>query len=198
MRVKRLSLAVLAAVPALTLLLALPDAARARKQKKPRNEDIINVRLGLEYSQWLVGPIYFLASEEERAAFLGLNTDELAQSFINEFWKRRDPEPEIFGNPALDLFEQRVELADRRFRENAVMGRRTDRGTLFVLYGEPALIQFDTSPNPREPDLEVWFYPKGAKGLSGLTPNRRYFFAEKDGGTVLYTPRASRRSTLRQ
>ena len=181
------------------VLLAASDVRAAGKNKKPRTEDIINIYLDVGYSQWLVGPLYYMANEGERAEFLALTNDEGAEAFVREFWKRRDPEPEIFGNPVLDLFERRREVADRRYRERAVLGRRTDRGAIFILHGEPALIEFDTSTNPREPDLEIWSYPKNApEGLSGVEPKRHYFFAEKDGRTVLYTPRSSRRSMRRQ
>ena len=59
-----------------------------------------------------------------------------------------------------------------------------------MLYGEPEMIQYDSGTSPRDPDLEIWIYPKTADAsLNGDRPKRRYFFAEKDGKTVLYTPR---------
>ena len=78
-------------------------------------------------------------------------------------------------------------------------GRRTDRGVTFVLFGEPALIEFYGGTNPREPDLEVWNYGRDAEpGLSGEKPDRRYFFAEQDGEIVRYQPRPSRLRSMRQ
>jgi GWxTD domain-containing protein len=181
----------------LCLILATGTALAARKQRPPRTEDIINVFLGLEYSHWLIGPIYYLATPEEREAYLALRSDEQAEAFIREFWRRRDPEPEIFGNPASDLFERRAELADRRYREQATIGRRTDRGALFILFGEPELIQFDVSNHPAEPDLEIWYYPRDVEeALGGLQPQSAYFFAEIEGRTVSYVPRPSRRRNI--
>ena len=194
--VRTLTVALSAVVAA--LVLGSPAAWAVKKEKPPKTEDIINIFLGIENSQWLVGPIYYLATPDERSEYLALTSDEAADGFIREFWRQRDPEPEIFGNPAKDLFDRRVEIADRRYREGATLGRRTPRGTLFVLFGEPELISYDASRNPREPELEIWTYPKRVdEPLGGLEPNRQYFFAEKDGRTVLYQPRASRRKNLR-
>ena len=190
----------LLAAIALVLASSVPvAAAKDKKTRKPRTEDIINVFLGLARSQWLVGPAYYIASEEERASFLKLTSDTEAEAFIKEFWKRRDPEPDMFGNPVLDRFERRAEAADIRYRERAVLGSRTDRGAIFVLFGEPDLIQFDGGTRAREPDLEIWSYSDGSsEGFGRLTPQRRYFFAEVDGKTVLYRPRANRKIDLRQ
>lgn len=173
--------------------------AGARQHQMPARAELVNVLVSPEYSRWLIGPIWFMATPAERAEFLEIADDQRAATFIEEFWKRRDPEPEIFGNPVRALFEERAEEADRRFRERARLGRSTDRGTIWILYGEPERIEFDTSLDPREPDLEVWTYPKDAPpGLDGEKPARRYWFAGKDGEIVLHTPRAGRRSTIRQ
>ena len=182
---------------ALCLVLWSLPAFAARKDKRPRTEDIINIFLDLQHSQWLVGPIYYLATPEERDAFLALRSDEEAEAFIDAFWKRLDPDPGIFGNPARDLFERRAEVADRRYREQATVGRRTDRGAVFILFGEPEEIQYDVSGRPGEPDLEIWLYPRTVEdALGGLEPDREYFFAEQDGRKSFYVPRASRRRSI--
>lgn len=180
------------------LVVAATTPAEGRKEKKPPREDLINFRLGPEYAQWLIGPLYSMATPAERDEFLSLADDRAAAAFVEEFWRRRDPDPALFGNPVKATFERRAEEADRRFREGTRLGRATDRGTVFVLYGEPGRIDFDPGLAPHEPDLEVWSYPEDAPaGLDGERPKQRYFFAERDGETVLYTPRATRRSLIR-
>lgn len=191
-------LAVVAVVALVTGLL-WPEPAEARREKMPPRQELINVLLSPDLSQWLAGPIYFIATQDERRQFLELEDDVAAERFIDEFWRRRDPAPELFGNEVRRLYEERVEEADRRFRERVRRGRTTDRGVIYTLYGEPDAIEFDTSLNPREPDLEVWIYSGEAPpGIDGESPRKRYYFADKDGETVLYTPRATRRSTIRQ
>lgn len=179
------------------VVLATSGAATARREKKPPREEPINYQLGPRYARWLVGPLYLMATSAERDEFLSLSDDRAAATFVEEFWRRRDPHPELFGNEVESLYERRAEQADRRFREGTRLGRATDRGTVFVLYGEPARIDFDPGLSPREPDLEVWSYPEGAApGLDGEPPKQRYYFAERNGETVLFTPRATRRSLI--
>ena len=184
------------AVVLCALLLPSAGVGAQKSEKRPETIEIVNFLLGLDYSHWLVGPVYFIASEAERSEFLALSSDDQAEAFIEIFWKRRNSGLDIFGNDARREFEERAKQADTRYREGAVVGRRSDRGTIFVLYGEPASVEYDTSMKRNEPDLEVWVYPKDAtEGLDGAKPKRRYWFAEKDGRTVLHTPRASRRTT---
>lgn len=183
------------------LLVCFSSVAEAKKKKDPkrRPEDLINYSLGIEYTQWLNGPTFYVATEAERAEFLALTSDEAAEAFVENFWKTRDPEAGFFGNKVKDLYDERLELADRRYREAAVTGRRTDRGVIYVLFGEPDLIEYDSTSNPREPDLEIWNYSRDSEpGLGGKKPDRRYYFAKGDGRTELYTPRADRLRSMRQ
>lgn len=183
----------------LSLVVLSAAAALARPEKLPPRQELVNFLLDPDLSQWLVGPVYFVATPAERREFLELESDAAAERFIEEFWKRHDPSPELFGNEVRELFDERVEEADRRFREQIRRGRSTDRGVIYTLYGEPERIVFDASPKLREPDLEVWIYPgDAAPGLDGKRPKKRYYFAEKDGETMLYTPRATRRITIPQ
>lgn len=186
--------------PVVALVISLAPSAEAKKakdQRRPSPAETTNFMLGLEYSHWLVGPVYLIATEEERVEYLALSSDQEAEAFIETFWKRRDPRPDFFGNDVRQLFEDRAAAADKRFREGATIGRRTDRGAIFVLYGEPKDVEYDISLKPNEPDLEVWIYSKeSSEGLDGSRPRRRYWFAEKGGRTVLHIPRASRRNNI--
>jgi GWxTD domain-containing protein len=177
--------------------LALPVGAR--KQKKIKVEEAINFQLGLDYSHWLVGPVFYLATEPERVAYLKLVADPEAEAFIRDFWEHRDPEPEMFGNEVRRVFDARAADADKRYRESATVGRRTSRGAVYVVYGEPEEVIFDISTKMNEPDLEVWIYARDSEpGLDSRQPRLRYWFANKDGKVVEHIPKATRRNTIRQ
>jgi GWxTD domain-containing protein len=143
-----------------------------------RSEDLvdwINPLLGPRYAQWLVGPQGRIATEAERKQFLALASDDRAAEFVEAFWAS---EARAKIRP---VFDRRVAIADGRFSEAAVAGSRTDRGTLFVLYGEPEDVSYEQFRDVEEPDVELWSYPKDAnKGLDGLQPRKLYRFA-KDG-----------------
>jgi len=159
----------------------------------PPEEVLINPRLSPEYSQWLVGATGRIATPEEVREFLALSSDAAAAAFVEEFWARRDPMPRRADNPLREAFDARSAEADRRFSEAGYLGRRTARGTVFVLYGEPSEVDYQTSPAPDDPPVEVWIYEPGAgAGLDGRPPERYYRFIRRGDLTELYTPRRGR------
>ncbi len=180
--------------------LALTPPPAAAKDKPRSAAELTNVFLSPAYSQWLVGPIAQLATPAEVDAYLALGGDAEAESFIADFWERRGGEAEW---PAVSLkqrFEERAAEADRRFSEGAVLGRRTARGTVFVIYGPPTETRYEVVTRPREQTLEVWEYGKRAEdGLDGSRPRRLYRFVRQGDLTVLYqgpTPREVRPGRL--
>lgn len=150
--------------------------------------DLVTFRLGPDLSRWLVGPIARMATPEEVRQYLALDSDLAAIDFIEGFWRRRDPDPGDRGNPVRLTFERRAAEADRLYSEAGILGRRTPRGTLFVLYGEPAKVEYEVAPDGGEPIL-VWRYPPDAPpGLDGRTPDRFYWFRKQGELTAPYRP----------
>ena len=193
MSVRRAGVALLAA-------LLLAGCAAAPSGPPPRTAaDLTNAQLSPAHSQWLVGAIGQMASEEEVAAYLALADDAAAAAFVESFWAARDGNGERPGNPLRELFEQRQRDADRRFSEAGYLGRRTDRGRIFVLHGEPQQIGFELNPRPGEPPLERWDYaPNAAPGLDRRRPQAVYRFVKSGDLTVLFTLPLADRARLAQ
>ena len=151
--------------------------------------DLANPFLGPDYSDWLVGPVSRIASADEIKTYLALHDDTAAAAFIQQFWERRNPGKGP-TNPALTAFDERCEVADKKFSEGGLLGRRTDRGTILVLYGPPIKTGFEVAPSPRESAIEVWRYsPTAPAGLDGKRPDELYRFTKRANLTVFYTPR---------
>jgi len=151
--------------------------------------DLTNPFLGPEHSSWLIGPIARIATPEEIQGFLALQDDARAAQFIEQFWTRRDPNPERPGNPLLEAFDERSAQADRMFTEAGFRGRRTDRGSIFVIYGPPSKTDFEISPSRGEPPVETWTYsPTAPAGLDGRKPASIYRFIKRGDLTVMYIP----------
>ena len=149
--------------------------------------ELTNPQLSPDRSQFLVGPIARMATPEEVAAYLRLADDEAAAAFEEAFWQRRDPDAARPGNPLRELFDRRTVEADRRFTEAGYRGSRSDRGTIFVLYGEPEKTDFELHPRRGEPPLEVWAYSREAGiGLDGRRPAESYRFIKQGDLTVLF------------
>jgi GWxTD domain-containing protein len=151
--------------------------------------DLTNPFLGPELSSWLIGPAARIATPDEVKEYLALTDDAAATAWVAAFWAKRNPTPGKPGNPLLQAFDERTLEADRLYSEAGYRGRRTDRGTLFVLYGPPSKTEFEVSPLPAGPPLEVWTYaPTTPAGLDGRRPNSSYRFIKKGDLTVLYIP----------
>ncbi len=184
-------------------LLVVPGVMAKKKDKRrqsiapPSSHLWVNHKLGIDYAHWLVGARAWMASVEEVGIFLTLENDEQARQFEEEFWLRRDPNPSaLFGGPR-QTFDDRAEVADERYGEGTRRGRKTDRGAIFVLYGEPASVEIETSVDPREPPLEIWSYSKSSdRGLDGRSPPPRLYFALAGDKAFITAPR-SRRSRIR-
>jgi GWxTD domain-containing protein len=183
---------------ALPLVLALVAAVPAAFAAERDAVDLLNPLLSPELAGWLLGAPGRMASDAEVREFVGLADDAAALAFVERFWSARDPDAARPGNPARETAERRAAEADRRFAESARAGRATDRGTIYVLHGEPEKIEFEPSELYGEPPLEIWRYPADApEGLDGERPQRVYRFARKGDVTTFYVPGRPGRYTQR-
>ncbi|HTS02659.1 MAG TPA: GWxTD domain-containing protein, partial [Thermoanaerobaculia bacterium] len=105
-----------------------PSIARAyanfRPEAKPDPVD----------AAWGDGPVKWIMSDAEKAAWAAAATDDDRQAFVVKFWKARNLEDDPSFQPG---FEKRVAFADANFKQGEVRGSLTDRGMVFVLLGPP-------------------------------------------------------------
>lgn len=178
--------------PVLLLLLLLAAGCGGASAPVRSTAELINPALGPDYSTWMVGPAARLATPEEINEFLTLKDDPQAEAFIERFWQKHNPTPNKPGNPLRQEFEKRSVNADRQFSESGRLGRHSDRGTIYILYGLPKKIDHETSPVRNGPPLEVWIYGTDApSGLDGNRPSPLYRFVKNGDVTVLYTGRVT-------
>lgn len=177
-------------LPALALVAYLAASCGTGAAPDRSLADLTNPYLGPEYTGWLIGPIVQMASPEELQAYLALREDARARELIEEFWRRRDPTPATPDNPLRQAFEERAAEADRLYSEAGFQGRRTDRGTFYILYGPPSRVDYEVSPSPEDPPIEVWFYDSDVPaGLDGNRPAGSYRFMRRGDLTRTYVPR---------
>ncbi len=103
--------------------------------------------------------ILYIARHEELKTY-----DELSGcgkwNFLREFWKRRDPTPGTPYNEFKDQHFQRINHANERFSTklgDKTDGWMTDRGRIYIRYGEPDEIERYPSSLERKP-LQQWYY----------------------------------------
>jgi GWxTD domain-containing protein len=92
-----------------------------------------------KYRLWLEQDVVYIITNEERAAFLNLRTDEERDAFVEQFWARRDPTPGTPVNEFKVEHYRRIAYADTHFATRLSPGRgwNTDRGEVYIKYGPP-------------------------------------------------------------
>ena len=112
-------------------------------------------RLSPPYAEFL-SEVRYIVTGEERKIFLELPEDDKA-AFIDEFWKRRDPDPDTEQNEFKIEYEDRLQKAGNLFHGEGRPGWQTERGRIFVLFGPPQerlTYPMNASGNCRE----IWYY----------------------------------------
>lgn len=132
--------------------------------------DVTRSMLG-EYFEDTLEILSIIATQSELEA-LETATLEMRVEEWHEFWRRRDPNPATAVNEALEELLKRIREATKRFSK---YGRawKTDRGHVFIRFGEPDKIERTTDGLNRG-EYEVWTY---------FRDNRRFvFYAQVTGG----------------
>src|SRR6266702_3276934 len=162
------------AVALLALGVAVPSSL-AQKTKpsdqqdpseKPRN---VKPELKKAYKDWLDKDVTYIITDEERKAFKKLQTDDERERFIEEFWRRRDPDPDTDENEYREEYYERIAYTNEHFA-SGIPGWKTDRGRIYIMYGKPDEKESHPAGGPyeREPyegggqtttyPFERWFY----------------------------------------
>ena len=100
----------------------------------------------------------YTISREERKIFLNLPPSE-RDTFIEDFWKKRDSDPDTDVNEFKTQYFERIEDANRLFSAAGAPGWLQDRGRIYILLGPPD--NRETYPRGRSlytPPSEIWYY----------------------------------------
>jgi GWxTD domain-containing protein len=113
------------------------------KQKK-RRDAALRKELESPYRKWLNEDVSYIITDEERAAFKRLQTDEEREQFIENFWLRRDPTPDTVENEFKEEHYRRIAYANEHYA-SGIPGWKTDRGKIYIMYGPPDEIEDHSS-----------------------------------------------------
>src|SRR5262245_54375632 len=173
------------AVALLALLFAaqsgLAQKRKPAEQGQDPSERARNVKPELKkaYKDWLEKDVTYIITDEERKAFKKLETDEERERFIEEFWRRRDPDPDTDENEYREEYYERIAYANEHFA-SGIPGWKSDRGRIWIMYGKPD--ERETHPMGGSYDrpsyegggstttypFEIWFYRYLAGVGSGI------------------------------
>jgi GWxTD domain-containing protein len=119
---------------------AHPMTEKERKAKARKQRD----ELATPYKKWLNEDVSYIISDEERAAFKKLNNDEERETFIENFWLRRDPSPDTEENEFKEEHYRRIAYANEHYA-SGIPGWKTDRGRIYITFGPPDEIEDHSS-----------------------------------------------------
>jgi GWxTD domain-containing protein len=132
----------------LGLLLVALSLSLAAAQVAPRKE------IPPAYRKWLNEDVVWIITDEERADFKKLTTDEQGDEFVAAFWERGNPNPSSAENKFREEHYRRIAYANLHFG-SGIPGWKNDRGRIYIMYGPPDSIE----SNPGfSPPSEVWHY----------------------------------------
>ena len=96
------------------------------------------------YKTWLEQDVPYIITDEERKAFKALGNDEEREAFIENFWLRRNPNPDSPENEFREEHYRRIAYANEHFAAGKP-GWKTDRGHIYISYGKPDEINAHSS-----------------------------------------------------
>ena len=134
--------------------------------QKARN---VKVELKEVYKKWLQNDVDYIITAEERKAFKALQTDEERENFIENFWRRRDPDPDTEENEFRDQYYERIAYANEHYA-SGIPGWKTDRGRIYITWGKPDGVEshpsggsydrpsYEGGGSTTTYPFETWFY----------------------------------------
>src|ERR1700730_2926477 len=141
----------------------LSDKEKFRQQKALRGE------LHGEYKKWVDEDVRWIITDQELQAFKSLSNDEERDQFIEQFWLRRNPNPDSPENEYREEHYARIAYANEHFAAGKP-GWKTDRGHIYIAYGKADSIDSHPSGGNYERPMdegggststfpfEVWHY----------------------------------------
>lgn len=139
-------------VSAITILFMAGAVFAQSPALKPANASLPKI-----YQKWVDEDVSYIASPEEKQAFVALKDDAERDEFVRQFWLRRDPTPGTEENEFKEEHYRRIAYSNVHFASK-LPGWKTDRGRVYIVQGPPDEIEAGKSSvgAPRE----IWKYLK--------------------------------------
>jgi GWxTD domain-containing protein len=116
------------------------DTTKKRNQKERKRTPEKLAKESRPHGTWLTEEVPYIITKEEQDAFLRLTTNEERDQFIEEFWRRRNPDPDSPENAYREEHYRRIAYANEHY-SSGIPGWKTDRGHIYTLWGRPDEIE---------------------------------------------------------
>ncbi len=133
--------------------------------------------------------IKYIATDSEKDQYEKLEAIEAKREFLYKFWARRDQQLDSPANEYKEEYMLRVEYANKNFGHQFRKGFKSDRGRVYLIYGEPDYL--DRYPNEQNvKPYEVWTY-------NGIEGGVEFIFGDVTGFSNYELIHSSKRGELR-
>jgi GWxTD domain-containing protein len=105
------------------------------KEKRDQRRELKKELKGV-YAKWVDEDVRWIITDQEMQAFKSLSNDEERDQFIENFWLRRNPNPDSPENEYREEHYARIAYANEHFAAGKP-GWRTDRGHIYIAFGKP-------------------------------------------------------------
>ncbi len=118
-----------------------------------------------------VAQLRYIAKDREIKAIREAATSEARFDLFERFWSKRDPTPGTRRNERMEEYYFRVSFANRNYGRFEDNGWNTDRGEVFIRFGEPDFVERHPFSYGDKP-YQVWYYNR---------IGRRFIFIDDTG-----------------
>jgi GWxTD domain-containing protein len=130
-----------------SLTIFAQDDEGKKKAKQPK-ESLKSV-----YKRWIDEDVRWIITDEENKTFKSLKTDDEREQFIEQFWLRRDPDPDTDENEYREEYYQRIAYSNEKYT-SGIPGWKTDRGRIYIMFGKPD--EVESHPSGGSYDRPTW------------------------------------------
>ncbi|HEY7752166.1 MAG TPA: GWxTD domain-containing protein, partial [Ignavibacteriaceae bacterium] len=99
----------------------------------------------------------YVATSNEMNQYSKLTNEEGKREFMNTFWNARDDNPDDVRNEFFLSYLKRIDESNLKYSGMGREGWKTDRGRVFLLYGDPNEIEKFPNETDTRP-YEIWTY----------------------------------------
>jgi GWxTD domain-containing protein len=140
------------------------------------------------YKKFPLEDVPYIITKDELIVWRQLKTNEERENFIENFWRRRDPDPDTEANEFREEYYERIAYANEKFT-SGIPGWRTDRGRIYIMHGKPDSIESHPSGGSYDRPsyegggttttypFEIWFY----RNIDGVGSGTEIEFVDPTG-----------------
>jgi GWxTD domain-containing protein len=158
------------------LMLSMSASFAVAQKTKPTpnlspEDKVRNVKVEVKrvYKEWMEKDVAYIITGDEKRAFKALTTDEERENFIENFWRRRDPDPDTEENEFREEYYERIAYANEHY-SSGIPGWKSDRGRIYITFGKPNEVEshptggsynrqsYEGGGSTTTYPFEIWFY----------------------------------------